>query len=707
MDIFIGVDVGGTFTDFAVSIPGERRVVFYKQPSTPSEPDRAIVEGLTTLLRAENLNPAAVRLLAHGTTVGTNALIERRCGRIGLVTSAGFRDLLEIGRQTRPKMYDIHLDNPEPLVPRRLRFEVPERRLADGRVHQSLDEEALSEVARHLAAEEVDAVVVFFLHSYRYPEHEQRAATLLAEHLPERVRIVTSAEVFPEFREYERLSTALLNAALTTVMDVYLARFSAAVGELGISAPPRISQSAGGLMSVEMARRLPISASLSGPAAGVVGAARRGQVAGFRDLITLDVGGTSTDVSLLRDGPPGIARDRSLAGFPLRIPLLDVNAVGAGGGSVAWVDRDGLMKVGPRSAGAQPGPACYGAGGEEATLTDANVCLGRLNPVTLLEGRMPIQADLARAAVAKLAREIELDVIETARGIVQVASANIVKAIRTVSVERGYDPAEFALFAYGGAGPLHAVEVARELGMRRIIIPPNPGILCAEGLLSSDLRMDFVKTTLVPVGPGAGPAISAARNGVMDSAREWFAAENIASPQQVLLWSADMRYRRQNYEISIPLENAWFSPFDATSEAKLLAVFHDAHDQVYGFASKSEPVEVVSIKVQALGRLEKPDIPTLHPAHGNGGRDGGSRANGNGRHGQPDGSRAVCFQSAEWHDTPVYARSRLEAGQRVEGPAVIEQMDSTTVLFPGDVGVVDPWANLVVELGKWEALGRC
>ena len=321
MDISLGVDVGGTFTDFAVSIPEQQRRLLYKQPSTPSEPDRAIVEGLATLLEAENLDPAQVRLLAHGTTVGTNALIERRCGRIGVLTTAGFRDLLEIGRQTRPQMYDIHLDNPEPLVPRRLRFEVVERRLADGRVHQPLDEQGGIGVARQLAAEQVDGVVVFFLHSYRYPEHEQRAAALLAEHLAPLIRIITSAEVFPEFREYERLSTAVLNAALVTVMDAYLGRFSHAVHKLGISVAPRISQSVGGLMSVEVARRLPISASLSGPAAGVVGAVHRGQVAGFADLITLDVGGTSTDVSLVRNGAPGIARDRCLGRISAAHPL--------------------------------------------------------------------------------------------------------------------------------------------------------------------------------------------------------------------------------------------------------------------------------------------------------------------------------------------------------------------------------------------------
>jgi N-methylhydantoinase A len=505
---------------------------------------------------------------------------------------------------------------------------------------------------------------------------------------------MTSAEVFPEFREYERLSTALLNAALVTVMDTYLQRFSSAVRELGISVAPRISQSAGGLMSVDMARRLPITASLSGPAAGVVGAARRGQVAGFVDLITLDVGGTSTDVSLVRDSTPGIARDRSLAGFPLRVPLIDVNAVGAGGGSIAWLDRDGLMKVGPRSAGAQPGPACYGLGGEEATLTDANVCLGRLHPLALLDGRMPIRADLAHAAVAKLAHQIDLDVIETARGIVQVACANIVRAIRTVSVERGHDPSKFALFAYGGAGPLHAVEVARELGIERVIIPPNPGILCAEGLLSSDLRMDFVKTLLVALQAGAGGELLAARDEVMAAAKDWFVAEDIHAQQQVLRWSADMRYRGQNYEISIPLHDADFAAIEANSVTKLLTHFHAAHEQAYGFAARTESVQVVSVKVQACGLLDKPDFALL-PV-------------GEGTPCAAHSTRAVCFYATRWRDTGVYTRSQLQVGQHIEGPAVVEQMDSTTLLFPGDRALVDEWGNLVMELNlEPEASEQC
>ena len=471
----IGVDVGGTFTDLVVTVGDENRTILHKLPSTPERPDRAIVDGVREVLAARGLAAAEVSHLAHGTTVGTNALLQRRGGRVALVTSEGFRDLLEIGRQTRPRVYDIHLDHPPPLVERALRLEVPERRLADGTVHRALDESRLREIAGIILREKVDCVVVGFLHSYAWPDHERRAVEVLSDALPDSVRIIASSSVYPEFREFERFSTAVLNGALLTTMGTYLDRLTEEVSGLGIRAEAKVSQSAGGLMSVEMARRHPIRASLSGPAAGVLGAARRAGTAGFRDIVTLDVGGTSADVSLLRDARPTEVHERTLAGFPLRLPALDVNAVGAGGGSVAWIDQDGLLKVGPRSAGAAPGPACYAAGGTEASVTDANVVLGRLNDSSLLDGMMPIDRRLAHEVVEALARELDLDGEETALGIIRVACATMVKAIRSISVERGHNPAEFALFVYGGAGPLHAIDVARELEIGTVIVPPHPG----------------------------------------------------------------------------------------------------------------------------------------------------------------------------------------------------------------------------------------
>lgn len=679
MEIHIGVDVGGTFTDFAVSVPGENRHIRYKIPSTPDRPDVAIIEGIATVLAEHGLDAGNVIRLSHGTTVGTNALIQRKVGKVAVVTNQGFRDLLEIGRQVRPKVYDIHLDFPKPLVPRRLRLEVRGRRRADGSAHVPLDEDGVREAGRRLASEGIDCVAVCFLHSYAYPEDEERAVEILREVLPDSVYVLSSTEVYPEFREYERFSTAVLNGALLTVVDAYLDRFSAEVARLGVPAEPKISQSSGGLMSVHMTRKLPIRACLSGPAAGVLGAAHRAPAAGFRNVITLDIGGTSADVSVLIDGAATEVHNRMLAGFPLRLPALDVNAVGAGGGSIAWIDVDGLLKVGPQSAGAHPGPACYGLGGVEATLTDANVLLGRLNDQALLDGRMQIRRDLAEASIGRLAGELGLDLMETARGIIRVACATVVKAIRPLSVERGYDPADFCLFSFGGAGPLLATEIAWDLGIKTIIVPPNPGILCAEGLLNSDLTADFVMTALMPLREDSHDTLNAMRRELREKVEDWFGHEAVPADQRRVQWTAEMRYRGQNYELSLPLEDGDLGAEDCEG---LVATFHAAHKRSYGFHSETETVEFVNLKVKAVGLYDKPPLPTL-----------AERPDA-----EPASRRRTFFTTGTWHDTPVFQRDSLAAGQALTGPAIIEQLDATTLIFPGDRGVVDAWGNLIVTL---------
>jgi len=666
MEIHIGVDVGG-------------RHIRYKIPSTPDRPDVAIIEGIATVLAEHGLDAGNVIRLSHGTTVGTNALIQRKVGKVAVVTNQGFRDLLEIGRQVRPKVYDIHLDFPKPLVPRRLRLEVRGRRRADGSAHVPLDEDGVREAGRRLASEGIDCVAVCFLHSYAYPENEERAVEILREVLPDSVYVLSSTEVYPEFREYERFSTAVLNGALLTVVDAYLDRFSDEVARLGVPAEPKVSQSSGGLMSVHMTRKLPIRACLSGPAAGVLGAAHRAPAAGFRNVITLDIGGTSADVSVLIDGAATEVHNRMLAGFPLRLPALDVNAVGAGGGSIAWIDVDGLLKVGPQSAGAHPGPACYGLGGVEATLTDANVLLGRLNDQALLDGRMQIRRDLAEASIGRLAEELGLDLMETARGIIRVACATVVKAIRPLSVERGYDPADFCLFPFGGAGPLLATEIARDLGIKTIIVPPSPGILCAEGLLNSDLTADFVMTALMPLREDSHDTLNAMRRELRQKVEDWFGHEAVLADQRRVQWTAEMRYRGQNYELSLPLEDGDLGAEDCEG---LVATFHAAHKRSYGFHSKTETVEFVNLKAKAVGLYDKPPLPTL-----------AERPDA-----EPASRRRTFFTTGTWYDTPVFQRDSLAAGQALTGPAIIEQLDATTLIFPGDRGVVDAWGNLIVTL---------
>jgi N-methylhydantoinase A len=679
MATWVGVDVGGTFTDIAIYNQADEVLCLHKVPSTPDAPERAIGIGMLEAFRKFDLEPRRVARMAHGTTVGTNALIERRTGRVAVVTTAGFRDLLEIGRQTRPKVYDVHCDYPAPLVPRHLRFEVTERIGADGTVYKLLNRDEVDAAARKIVSERVDLVVVCFLNSYAWPEHEQQAARRLRELLPDDIYVGTSSELFPEFREYERFSTAVLNGALVTVMDGYLERFSRRMRESGLLMEPSISHSAGGLMSLGEARRVPIRASLSGPAAGVIGATASVAAAGYVDVITIDVGGTSADVSLLAHGRPVEVHHRSLAGFPLRLTTLDVNAVGAGGGSIAFVDRGGLLKVGPRSAGADPGPACYGKGGKYATLTDANVLLGRLNGEALLDGSMPIRKELAEDAVARLASELGLGILDTALGIVRVACAVMVNAIRSLSVERGHDPGRFALFAFGGAGPLHAVDIARSLGMRRIVIPPHPGVLCAEGLLRSDLRGDLVHTVLAPLRESSVKIFDAVMEALSSQAQEWFRRERVAPDNQVIRRFADLRYCGQNFEISLPLNSPTLSGEDIDA---LVEDFHIAHDATYGFASRTETVELVNMRVQTWGVVSKPPLAKLAKKP----------------EAAPFSRRDVVFTKGAVPSVPVWRRRDLSAGQRIEGPAIVEQLDATSLIFPGDRAEIDAWGNIVIEL---------
>lgn len=683
MTVHIGVDVGGTFTDFAVSIPEKNMQLLYKLPSTPERPDDAIIQGLNHFLTTHNLEPKEIVRFGHGTTVGTNALIQRRVGKVAMVTSRGFKDLLEIGRQTRPKVYDMHQDFPKPLVPRWLRYEVSERMRADGVVHTPLDEPELKEIANILREEQIDCIAVCFLHSHAFPEHEERAAEVLRQNMSGDVSIMTSSMVYPEFREYERFSTTVLNAALLTVMSAYLDRLTKNVAKTGVEAEPTISQSGGGLMSAAYSRQYPIRSALSGPAAGVLGAAYRAKATQEPNIITLDIGGTSADVSLLADGEPSVVHSRRLAGFPLRLPALDVNAVGAGGGSIAWIDRDGLLKVGPESAGAVPGPACYNKGGVAATVTDANVILGRLPDTSLLDGRMDIRRDLAEEAIDKLAEKLSMSREDTALGIVQVASSVIVKAIRAISVERGHDPSKFSLFAFGGAGPLHAIDVARDLGIKRVFIPPNPGILCAEGLLGSDLVADLIQPSLAVFDQNIFEVLNVAKSNLSMRANDWFAAESVDAKDQRQTWSADLRYAGQNFELAINFKN---DQFNRDTALALRAEFDKAHEVAYGYSQSNEPVELVGMRVKLAGILSKPPLPKTKAGSGL----------------KSIGSRKVSFGKNIWTETPIYRREAIPVEQNFEGPAVIEQMDSMLLIFPGDTAKIDGWGNLIIDLGQAE-----
>ena len=784
----IGVDTGGTFTDFYALDEASGKVYTAKRPSTPDNPARAIVEGLLALAARHGIDLAGLRRLSHGTTVGTNALIQRRGGDVVMITTKGFRDLLEIGRQTRPHMYSLVEDHPPPLVERRRRFEIDERMGPDGEPIVEPSPDAVAAAVEQVRASGAEACAVCLLFAFRNPAHEHLIAAALRSALPG-LPVCTSFEVQPEFREYERFSTTVLNACLQPVLGRYLSTLEEALADVAPGASLGINQSSGGLMSPARARALPVRTALSGPAAGAVGAAHVAKRAGAprrrdsgdtrsvpgtpgvvhsakphgsvepsgrRNVITLDMGGTSADVALIRDFRADVSFERDVAGFPVRFPSVDVETVGAGGGSVAWFDRDGLLKVGPASAGAEPGPACYGRGGDRPTVTDANLVLGRLSARGLLAGEMRLDASLARAAIAPVAGRLGFGVERTARGVLDVVVANMVRAIRTISVERGYDPREFTLMAFGGAGPLHARDVAAALGMREILVPAAPGILCAQGLIVSDLKEDFVAGDRIP-GDAAGLRRLAEHvEALAAHARAWFDAERIPAGGRRTELAVDARYVGQNFELAVPLAGANGDGGDGAmavpSPEALRARFLEVHESAYGYANPHDPIEIVNVRLTARGRLIEPPAP---PAPGDPGplpepferrpvwfddesvgesttgsasdgamRDAGESAAGSTEGDVGDSAMGSTGESARKSagdgaaeqassspagstdagvvegavDCPVYDRRSLHAGHGLDGPAIIEQLDSTTPIFPGDRAVVDSAGNLVIRI---------
>ena len=494
----LGVDVGGTFTDLALYDADTNRLEFAKTPSTPDNQAVGVAAGIAELARRYGVMPEQVDFFIHGTTVATNTLLERKGAVTALVVTAGFRDVLQIGRQERPSLYDWRIRRPEPLAPRRLRFEVAERVVHTGEVLTPLTGAEIDRVVARLAAADVDAIAVCLLHSYANPAHERALGEALRRSLPG-VTVALSHEVLPEFKEYERMSTTAINAYVSPVMERYLRRLEHTISDAGLKSELYIMQSNGGTMGVETAIERPVHTIMSGPAAGVIGAAAIARQAGHANAISIDMGGTSFDVSLCYQGEVRQTQESEIERLPIRVPMVDVHTLGAGGGSIAWIDAGGALRVGPSSAGAVPGPACYGSGGTQATVTDANVVLGRLGESGLLGGAMPLDAALARMAVReRIADPLGIGVEEAAEGIVQVVNASMVKGIRVVSVSKGYDPREFCLVAFGGAGPLHASELAEEMDIPRVLVPVAPGVTSALGLLVADLRHDFARTVLRP-----------------------------------------------------------------------------------------------------------------------------------------------------------------------------------------------------------------
>jgi N-methylhydantoinase A len=672
----IGVDVGGTFTDFTLFDDSSHELGFFKVPSTPADPSLAIVDGLGEMLGDR---AADVTYLGHGTTVATNIVIERRGARTGLLTTRGFRDVLELGRQARPSIYDYRVEKPPPLVPRERRVEVAERIGPDGEEIEALDADSLERAVLALAAEGVESVAICLLHSYRAPEHERRAKEAVRRVMPD-AYVTVSSELLPEFREFERMSTSVVNCFVGPRMSGYLERLKERVAAIGIAAAPYTVHSNGGLMSVETAKACPVRTCVSGPAAGVVGAGAIGRVAGLLDLITFDVGGTSTDVSLIAGGQPVYTNARLVAGYPVKTPMLDIHVIGAGGGSIAAIDAAGALKVGPHSAGAEPGPVAYGRGGTEPTITDANLCLGRLDSGTLLGGRMTVDVEAARRAVwDRVAAPLGLTLEQAAQGILQIANANMSRAIRSVSVERGYDIARFALCAFGGAGPLHAADVAVECGIPTILVPREPGTLCARGMLLTDLSSDYVRSRFCEASPAHWREIIGLFAAMEAEGAAWLQSEGVDAGDRSFRRVLDMRYRGQNFEIKVGCDGLGAEDLDA-----LVARFHAEHEREYGYAIPHRAMEFVSARVQAIGAVAQAPQAEV--------TGGLSLA------GALAGSRPVYIDRGHgWQDTPVYRRTALPVGTEFSGPAVVSEMSATTLLLPGQTGRIDRWGNLIVR----------
>lgn len=689
----VGIDIGGTFTDLVLARP-DGALSVNKTSTTPHDPAEAVVAGLRELLGRADIAPATVTEIVHGTTVGSNTILQRTGARTALVTTRGFRDVLEIGRIRTPAMFDLAWEKPQPLVPRRRRFELDERVAADGAVVRALDAAEVARLGRDMVADGVEAVAICFINAYANPTHEALVARVLRETCPG-LRVTASHEVLPEMKEYERTSTTVVNAYLLPAMQHYLERLGARLREVGIAAPLQVMASNGGMMGAEVASQVPVFAVGSGPAGGVTGAAALGRAFGHQDLIVFDMGGTTAKASIIEGGSPSVVTEYEFregisspsrfikgGGYMLKVPAIDIAEVGAGGGSLAAIDTGGLLRVGPESAGADPGPACYGLGNERPTVTDANVCLGFLNPVALAGGSLAIDRARAEAAIQRvIAEPLGLSVAEAAHGIRQVANVSMARAIRSVTVERGKDPRDMALIAFGGGGPLHAADVARLLGIRRVVAPVLSGVFSAAGMLTADvehslLRPVFRRLSDCSVGWLRDEVTALAARG-----RAVLVAEGYRDEAVELRFGADLRYVGQSSELTIPLNSGALT---GDALARLAAGFEEQYRATYGYTT-GEALEFANLRLTAVGlsphrlRFQEAKVDRAAVAG-------------------TTGTRAVAFsREAAPVDVRLLARGDVERRAH-PGPAIIESYDTTIVVPPDATFHADEIGNIVLEL---------
>ncbi|QKE72226.1 hydantoinase/oxoprolinase family protein [Arthrobacter citreus] len=677
----VATDIGGTFTDL-VFLDENGRIGVAKSDTTPPNFEQGVIDVMTK----SGIQGDAIQAFIHGTTVIINALTERKGVKTGLITTKGFRDVIEIARGNRPDLFNVRYQKPTPFVPRHLRFEVSERLNYKGDILQGINLDEVKVAVEQLKKEGVDAIAVSFLHAYANPIHEKAVIEMIQQLWPE-VYVTASSDITKEWREYERTNTAVLNSYVKPIAVSYIDRLEKKLQDVGVSGNKYIMQSNSGTTTFNQSKESPINMVESGPVAGIFGAAILGKLLGEENIIAFDIGGTTAKCSLINKGEVKVTtdyrieRDERNAGYPIKVPVVDIVEIGNGGGSIAWIDGAGSLKVGPQSAGALPGPVAYGQGGEDPTTTDANLVTGRLSPKNF---KKPVDLESVRVAIQnKISEHFEISVEDAALGIIRIANSNMLNALKLISVRKGYDPREFSLVAFGGGGPMHAMSLAKELGVRKVIIPIASSVFSAWGMLMTDLRQDYIQTYIRRVNTIDFNEINSEWAKIEENAIEQYKVQDISEKDVVFIRYADMRYLGQEHTVKVPIPNGLLN-----SETMKVIVerFHQIHEQQFTFKLEGAPTEIVNLHLTALGTVQKPKIAKL--------KNIGDNADSTIKE-----VRNVLFEDYGWIKTNIYERDLLNAGSKIDGPAIVEEQSSSTVLYPNQSLTVDPYGNLIIETG--------
>jgi N-methylhydantoinase A len=679
----LGIDIGGTFTDFSLTDENSGETIIAKVPSTPSHPSKAVVEGIEKLCQRKGISPRAIGYFTHGTTIGVNTLLERKGARLGMLVTRGFRDLLTIGRARLPDIFDLSIERPPPLVPRHLVRVIDERMLADGTVRKPLPEREVLAAVASLLKEGIEALTITFLHSYRNDAHERRARATIRARFPD-LYVSLSSETWPQIREYERALISAVNAYIGRKMDRYFAALEQEVGATGLNARLLSTKSNGGIMTADSARSVPVETLSSGPASGVIGASYVGGMAGFTKLLPLDMGGTSTEVAVV-DGRIRFANENRVGALEIGLPSVDVSSIGAGGSSIAWIDAAGVLKVGPHSAGSEPGPVCYGRGGTEPTITDAYVTVGILDPRNFLGGELPLKPKLSHKAIDALGAKLGLGRVEMAEAILRVASSNMFSALVPLMARKGVDVSEFGLLCYGGAGPTHGFMLAKEVGIQLVLVPRSPGTLCALGSLVADAKSDFIASLheTLPLGKYDGATVRDMKDliaGLRERALGWLEAERIIVSEKLIEVSADIRYVGQAFEVTTDLSDIDLD--DPSAAQAIHERFAEVYGSIYGQA-EHKALEIINMRATVVGKTYKPPLASIGEA------PAGTPA-------PTERQRRVFLDGQEWN-VGVYQRDKLLSGQHFGGPAIVEQYDTTVFVPPGFTCRVDQYGTIIGE----------